>query len=78
MICYSGGCDDLNDPGDGCVVMTGNAPGETAFYICNEGFTLKGDRKQECEALDPENAQWSGDVAPTCVTDGTEPTSECT
>ena len=62
----------MDDPGDGCVIKTGNTVGETAFYICDEGFTLKGDRKHECQA----DGMWSG-LAPTCDDDGMEPTSEC-
>ena len=61
MICYSAECGDLDDPGDGCVIKTGNTVGETAFYICDEGFTLKGERKHECQA----DGMWSG-TEPTC------------
>ena len=76
MICYSGVCDDLTDPDRGCAIRTGNAPFETAIYTCNEGYTLNGDRKRECEIINPDVATWSG-TKPTCVKDGTEPTSEC-
>ena len=56
MICYSAECGDLNNPDHGCVIKTGNTVGETAFYICDEGFTLNGERKRECEA----DGTWSG------------------
>ena len=59
MICYSGVCGDLDDPDNGCVIRTGNAPGEMAFYTCNEGYTLKGNKKCECMAIDREIAEWS-------------------
>ena len=78
MICYSGVCGDLTDPDNGCVIRTGTAPFETVIYTCNEGYTLMGDRKRECEVdvFDPEAAEWMGTKL-ACVKDGTEPTSEC-
>ena len=71
-------CGDLDDPDNGCVIRTGTAPFETAIYTCNEGYTLKGDRKRECMVSHPENVYWKPVLTePTCVKDGTEPTSEC-
>ena len=61
MICFSEECDDLNDPDDGCVVTTGNLPGKKAVYFCDDGFTLKGERKRECG----DGGKWSG-TYPTC------------
>ena len=54
IICYSAECDDLDDPDHGCVIKTGNTVGEMVYYICDEGYTLRGDRKRvreppECE-----------------------------
>ena len=56
MICFSEEClDDLDDPEHGCVVTTGNLPGDKAVYFCDYGFTLKGEKKRKCEA-----GKWSG------------------
>ena len=73
MICYSEVCDDLDDLENGCVIRTGNPPFETAFYTCNEGYTLNGKRKRDCE-ISTEMVMWS-ETKPTCVKDVTEPRS---
>ena len=52
--------DDLMDPDHGCVVIAGNKPGDKAVYFCDDGFTLKGEKKSECE-----DGKWS-ETAPTC------------
>ena len=51
----------MDDPDDGCVIKTGSTVGERALYTCDEGFTMKGERKRECEA----DGMWSG-TEPTC------------
>ena len=60
IICFSEECDDLDNPDDGCVVTTGKKPGDEAFYFCDYGFTLNGEKKHECE-----DGKWSG-TEPTC------------
>ena len=60
MICFSEECEDLNDPDYGCVVTTGNLPGDKAVYFCDDGFTLKGEKKRKCV-----DGTWDG-TAPTC------------
>ena len=41
-------------------MTTGNKPGDKAFYFCDYGFTLNGEKKHECE-----DGEWSG-TDPTC------------
>ena len=41
-------CPDLNDPPNGRVNQTGNKPGDTADYECDDGFKLVGDKYREC------------------------------
>ena len=61
MICFSAECDYLKDPDGGCVVTTGNKPGDKAFYFCDDGFTLDGEKKRKCE-----DGKWDG-TKPTCL-----------
>lgn len=47
------GCPDIADPGNGNIVFTldATAPfniGTLAAFVCNEGFTLHGDKVLEC------------------------------
>ena len=56
-------CGELTNPADGCVVMTGNKPGDEAVYFCNKGFTLSGEKKCKCGS--EEEGEWCGTV-PTC------------
>ena len=49
------------DPANGMVTVTGNSPGDTATYTCNDGYILEGSASQTCG---PDGA-WS-DVPPTC------------
>ena len=61
MICFSEECPaDLDDPEHGCVVTTGNKPGDKAVYFCDYGFTLKDEKKRKCV-----DGKWSG-TDPTC------------
>ena len=55
-------CPDLENPGNGTVDVSGNQPGDTAVYSCNDGFTLDGVDMRTCG----ENGQWSGSE-PTCI-----------
>ena len=61
MICFSEECEDLMDPDYGCVVTIGNLPGDKAVYFCDDGFTLKGEKKRKCV----DGGTWYG-TAPTC------------
>lgn len=54
-------CDNLSNPANGRVVLSGNNPGSTATYRCNAGFRLRGESRRTCQT----NGQWSG-KAPTC------------
>ena len=55
-------CPNLENPGNGTVDVSGNQPGDTAVYSCDDGFTLDGVDTRTCG----ENGQWSGSE-PTCV-----------
>ena len=55
-------CSSLDDPANGQVVTTGFEVGDTATYICNEGYSLQGREMRECQS----NGVWSG-RAPFCV-----------
>ena len=61
MICFSAECDELTDPDYGCVVTTGNLTGDKAVYFCDDGLTMKGEKKRKCE----DDGMWGG-TAPTC------------
>ena len=61
MICFSAECDELTDPDYGCVVTTGNLPGDKAVYFCDDGYTMKGEKKCKCE----DDGTWGG-TPPTC------------
>ena len=62
MIYFSEECpDDLMDPDHGYVVTTGNVPGDKAVYFCDDGFTLKGEKKIKCI----DGGTWDG-TPPTC------------
>ena len=54
-------CDKLTNPDNGCVLTTGTRTGETAVYLCDDGFTLKGEKKCKCG----DNGEWDG-TDPTC------------
>lgn len=55
-------CSSLDDPANGQVVTTGFEVGDTATYICNEGYSLQGQEMRQCQS----NGVWSGS-APFCV-----------
>ena len=56
------GCSNLTDPMNGRVaVMTGNSIGDTASYLCNDGFELEGALNLTCQS----DGTWS-DPPPTC------------
>ena len=59
-------CPDLDDPPYGSVNQTGNKPGETAHYECNDGFKLVGDEYRECL----KTGYWSGEE-PICKSNDT-------
>ena len=54
-------CDDLPDPTNGQVELSGDTPGSTAQYTCNSGFVLIGDKTRMCQ----DDGDWSGE-APVC------------
>lgn len=49
-------CDSLDDPINGQVFVAGFEVGDTATYICDDGYTLQGERMRVCQS----NGQWSG------------------
>ena len=55
-------CPNLENPGNGTVDVSGNQPGDTAVYSCNDGFTLDGEDTRTCG----QDGKWSGSE-PTCV-----------
>ena len=55
-------CPDLENPDNGIVDVSGNQPGDTAVYSCNDGFTLDEVDTRTCG----QDGQWSGSE-PTCV-----------
>ena len=55
-------CEDLPNPENGQVTLSGTTPGSTATYICNNGFMLQGVSSRNCM----DDGEWSGE-APTCV-----------
>ena len=57
MLRFSAVCEDLKAPVNGEIVLSGNSPGSTASYSCNEGFELAGPETRTCQ----QNVQWSGD-----------------
>ena len=61
IIWFSEECDELDDPGYGYVVTIGNLPGDKAVYFCDDGFTMKGEKKRKCV----DGGMWDG-KEPTC------------
>ena len=55
-------CEDLPDPDNGQVDLSGNIPGSTATYTCNNGFMLQGVSPRNCM----DDGEWSGEE-PTCA-----------
>ena len=58
----AGSCEELDDPGNGTVMVTELTDGSTANYTCNDGYQLTGDETRTCM----DNGMWSGH-APTCI-----------
>ncbi len=54
-------CGNLPNPRYGKVELTGTSFGSTAFYTCQDGFFLVGDRSRTCQL----SGDWSGQV-PVC------------
>ena len=54
-------CPELPQPLGGTVVWTGLAPGDTAFYFCDDGFELVGHSQRVCQST----LQWNLE-APFC------------
>ena len=52
----------LDNPDKGQVEITGQTPGSTATYTCNDGFKLVGDESRECLY----DGRWNGSE-PTCT-----------
>ena len=42
-------------------MIAGNKPGDKAVYFCDDGFTMKGEKKRKCV----DGGMWDG-KAPTC------------
>lgn len=55
------GCRVLEAPENGQVQLSGTSVGSQAFYSCNKGFLLVGDRVRVCKA----EGEWSNQ-APVC------------
>ena len=49
-------CEDLDDPRNGDVKLTGTTVGSTATYVCDDGFVLRGNQLRKCLS----NGRWSG------------------
>ena len=49
-------CDDLPDPANGNVELSGRTPGSTATYSCVRGYRLVGDETRTCQ----DDGEWSG------------------
>ena len=54
-------CDNLNDPSNGQVTLTGTVFGSVASYECDTGFSLVGNMERTCQ----DDGEWSG-TDPTC------------
>ena len=54
-------CEELQNPTNGQVFMTGQSIGSTATYTCDSGYELIGDDRRTCE-----DGEWTGQE-PTCV-----------
>ena len=50
-------CEDLDDPRNGNVILTGTTVGSTATYVCDDGFVLIGNQLRRCMS----NGLWSGE-----------------
>ncbi|XP_003387839.1 PREDICTED: sushi, von Willebrand factor type A, EGF and pentraxin domain-containing protein 1-like isoform X2 [Amphimedon queenslandica] len=60
--CQSVTCSKLTAPANGELELTqGNLAGSIAYYSCNQGFKLVGDKERKCR----ETGEWSG-TEPTC------------
>ena len=55
-------CGSLDNPPNGEVMTTGFEVGDTATYICFEGYSVEGEDVRECQS----NGEWSG-VPPFCI-----------
>lgn len=54
-------CEELSDPTNGLVTITGTVSNSLAIYSCNTGFNLVGRAVRTCMS----NGEWSGE-APIC------------
>lgn len=54
-------CEQLEDPDNGNVVLSGTTLGSLATYSCIEGYELNGEEQRTCQM----DRTWSG-VEPTC------------
>ena len=54
-------CEELQNPTNGQVSMTGQSTGSTATYTCDSGYELIGDDTRTCE-----DGVWTGEE-PTCI-----------
>ena len=54
-------CEELDNPANGAVTLSGVTVDSTATYSCIDGYTLEGVEQRVCQ----QDGQWS-DVAPTC------------
>lgn len=54
-------CDNLPNPANGEVILSGIEPGSSATYRCSLGYQLIGESTRTCMG----NGEWSGQ-APTC------------
>ena len=54
-------CEELSNPANGRVRITGLTAGSTATYTCSTGFILEGSQTRNCQG----NGQWSSQ-APVC------------
>lgn len=56
-------CDELSDPENGRVTLSGRTPNSVANYSCNEGFVLVGpSSRRVCE----DTGLWTG-AEPECI-----------
>ena len=55
-------CEELTDPANGEVTVSGRTPGSVASYTCRPGFALEGATLRTCQST----GRWSLD-APVCV-----------
>ena len=54
-------CNNLSDPSNGLVTISGTSLGSTAQYTCNYGYVLVGDAIRTCER----SGEWS-ETEPVC------------